>query len=123
MSSHHLEELAAPEKCVGTPLHAWDQLQKIWTAMLMVRDSMLADERSSRAGHDLLRKTKIDEGGALLGRVRLVAREEGKHSSLLAHFSWREAFQVHFLDHILIAVVFLDIVMTVLSIICALFFI
>ena len=87
MSSHYLEELAAPEKYMGTPLHAWDQLQEIWTAMLMVRDSMLAEERSTRAGDDLLRKTKIDEGGALLGRARLVARGEGKHNSLLAHFS------------------------------------
>ena len=43
---------------MGTPLHAWDQLQEIWTAMLMVRDSMLAEERSTRAGDDLLRKTK-----------------------------------------------------------------
>ena len=36
--------------------------------------------------------------------------------------SWKEAYQVHFLDRIPIAAVFLVIVVTVLSIICALFF-
>ena len=61
MPSHHLEELAAPEKCRRTPLHAWDQLQEIWTAMLVVRDSMLADERSSRASGGLQSKER-DEG-------------------------------------------------------------
>ena len=48
----------------------------------------------------------------------------GKNTAVsLLTFSWREAFQVHFLDHIPIAVVLLDIAVTMLSIICALFFI
>ena len=45
----------------GDPLHAWDQLQEIWTTMLVVRDSMLADDRSSRASGGLLSK-EMDEG-------------------------------------------------------------
>ena len=45
---------------------------------------------------------------------RLLVTGEEKLNSLLAHFSWREAFQVRFLDHILIVVDFLDIVVTVL---------
>nr|CAN71588.1 hypothetical protein VITISV_019876 [Vitis vinifera] len=47
--------------------------------MLMVRDSMLAEERSTRAGDDLLRKTKIDEGGALLAHCSC------SHSTLTPH--------------------------------------
>ena len=62
MEGSILEELTAPEKCGGTPLHAWDQLQEIWTAMLMYKDSILADERSSRAGDDLLRKLSKRKG-------------------------------------------------------------
>ena len=45
---------------------------------------------------------------------RLLVTGEEKLSSLLAHFSWRGAFQVCFCDHILVAVDFLDIVVTVL---------
>ena len=62
MEGSILEELTAPEKCGGTPLHAWDQLQDIWMAMLMYRDSILADEKSSRAGDDLLRKLSKRKG-------------------------------------------------------------
>ena len=59
----------------------------------------------------------------VLRRARLLAKEGKSTIVFLLISSWREAFQVHFLDHIPIAVVFLVIVVTVLSIICALFFI
>ena len=49
-------------------------------------------------------------------------KERGTQGSSCGFGSWREAYQVRFLDHIPIAAVFLVIVVTVLSIICALFF-
>ena len=61
MEGSILEGLIAPEKCGGTPLHTWDQLQEIWTAMLMYRDWILADERSSGAEDGLLRKTQTEK--------------------------------------------------------------
>ena len=54
-----LEELAALENCGGTPLHAWDQLQETWTAMLVVRGVMLAEWSNSGTGSGLLRKGEI----------------------------------------------------------------
>ncbi|RVW32766.1 hypothetical protein CK203_086329 [Vitis vinifera] len=62
-----LEGLTAPEKCGGTPLHAWDQLQEIWTAMLMYRDWILADEGSSGAEDGLLRKTQTESSSGRKG--------------------------------------------------------
>ena len=69
-----------------------------------------------------LAERRASSAGAWLGerslRVffleRLLVTGEEKLSSLLAHFSWRGAFQVRFIDHILVAVDFLDIVVTVL---------
>ena len=63
MLFHHLVYLVAPEKCGGTPLHAWDQLQETWTAMLVVKGAMLAEERNSRASSGLPRKIEIGEEG------------------------------------------------------------
>ena len=56
---------------------------------------------------------KLPKGGELF-LARLLVTGKDKLSSLLAHFSWRGAFQVRFLDHILIAVDFLDIVVIML---------
>ena len=56
---------------------------------------------------------KATERGELF-LARLLVTGKDKLSSLLAHFSWRGAFQVRFLDHILIAVDFLDIVVIML---------
>ena len=53
-------------------------------------------------------------GGGELFLARLLVTGKDKLGSLLAHFSWRGAFQVRFLDHILIAVDFLDIVVIML---------
>ena len=61
MEGSILEELATPEKCGGTPLHAWDQLQETWTAMLVVRGAMLAEWSNSGAGSGLLRKGEIEK--------------------------------------------------------------
>ena len=56
----------------------------------------------------------FEEGCLEILEERLLVTGEEKLSSLLAHFSWREDFQVRFLDHILVAIYFLDIVVTVL---------